>query len=153
MYKWHYNVPAREFVAYAANSLESHWNELANNKDRIKLNPDVDKYQTLMDMGYLHNIAVECEGEIIAYSVVIAQPHLHYSNNVFAMVDVIYVAESHRNSRVGIELINKTEVMAMGLGADVLTYHTKPNHPAIEKILYKKGYSHMENIIGKFVGV
>lgn len=152
MYDWYTGVPAGEFVAHAADSLESHWDELANNKDKIKLKPDVEKYQLLMDMGCLHNIVVVHDGKIIGYSVIISQPHLHYSDNLFGMVDVIYVAKEHRNSRLGIELVKRTEQLAKDIGVDVLTYHTKPNHPAIEKLLYKKGYSHMENIIGKYVG-
>jgi len=92
------------------------------------------------------------DGKIVGYSVLLISPHLHYAETVFAMVDVIFLCESHRKTRAGLFLINKTEEFAKEAGAHVLTYHTKPNHNTIEKILYYKGFGHMENIIGKYVG-
>lgn len=128
--------------------LEAHWEELANNKDKIFLKPDVEKYINLQKAGIINNICVWDDKKIIGYSVVLSTPNLHYSDDVFAYVDVIYVDKNYRNSKIGIELISRTEDLIRRKGCSVLTYHTKPAHPTIEKVLERKGYSLMENIYG-----
>lgn len=144
-----YDVPVIEFFEKGHESLKAHWEQVANNKDKIKLSPDVEKYILLQEAGVLRNIALLDGDKIVGYSVVFIQPHLHYKQDLFAAVDVMYVDEEHRNSKAGLLLINETEKLCKDLGVSVLTYHTKPQHAAIEKILYRKEYKHMENIIGK----
>jgi GNAT superfamily N-acetyltransferase len=142
------NIPVKEFFELQEGILDEHWEEVAGNKQAIKLAPDVDKYQLLQDIGILKNFVLFNEEEMVGYAVIVAQPHLHYKDDVFAFVDVIFVKEKYRNSRAGLLLINTLEDWAKE-NASILTYHTKPKHPTIEKILEKKGYSHMENIYGK----
>ena len=144
-----YDVPVVEFFEKSHEALKAHWDQVANNKDTIKLAPNVEQYILLQESGVLRNIALIDGDKIVGYSVILAMPHLHYKHDVFASVDVIYVDEEHRNSRAGVKLINATEELCREIGVSVLTYHTKPSHPAIEKILYRKDYVHMENIIGK----
>ena len=142
------DIPTEEFFLYQEGILEEHWEEVAGNKHAIKLSPDVAKYKLLQDAGILKNFVLFNDAEMVGYAVVLAQPHLHYKEDVFAFVDVIFVKQKYRNSRAGLQLINALEDWAEG-NASVLTFHTKPSHPTIEKILEKKGYSHMENIYGK----
>jgi len=151
-YNLQIDVPVEDFFEKSQDALQKHWEELAGNKDKIKLTPDIPKYKQLQQMGILHNIVAYTEdGELIGYSVIFVQPHLHYMNDIFAYVDVIFLKEEYRNSRIGLVLIKETETLSKTLGVSVLSYHTKPYKPAIEKILVKNSFHHSENIFTKYI--
>lgn len=152
MFDFQYNVNACEFLDEAQGLLYQHWEELANNKDTIKLSTDKIKYQQLQDVGILKNIVVYKDNKIIGYSVLLIQPHLHYSNNVYAYVDVIYVDKEYRGTSVGAKLLILTEKQAKEEGADVILHHAKPHVAMIVSPLKKLGYTVYEEIYGKFVG-
>lgn len=137
-----------EFFKHCNEAIVEHWLEIAANKEKILLNPDEDRYKKLEEAGILKSIVVYDGDELVGYSVLLVQPHLHYKDDLFAFVDLIFVKNAYRSSKVGLMLINETEKYAKELGVSMLTYHTKPTHATIEKILYRKGYSHYENIIG-----
>jgi GNAT superfamily N-acetyltransferase len=150
--KYIYDVPMSTFFSEECGLLEKHWKELSNNPSAIILKPDVAKYLSLQDAGLLLNIVVyNDEDEMVGYAIIFNMPHIHYSDDYFAMVDVIYVSQEYRKSRIGIELIDKVEALCREKNSSVLTYHTKPEHAAIEKIIERKGYSHYENIFGKLL--
>lgn len=152
MFEVKYDLPVEEFFEAADSALQEHWEVIANFKDAIKLKPDVGRYISLQSAGVLRTVSLVADsGEIIGYSVLLVMPHLHYSDDLFAHVDVVFVKKSFRKSRAGLVLLSETEKLCKELGVSVLTYHTKPNHNTIEKILYRKGYTHLENIIGKYV--
>lgn len=149
MYNYVKDVPVIEFFDVENGLLTKHWEEIAGNKDKIKLCPDVSKYISLQEAGVLKNVCAYKDTILVGYSVLFVQPHLHYANDVYAYVDVIYVDPEYRNTSVGIRLIKETEEYARSMNVSVLTYHTKPQHAIIEKVLSKLDYKHMENIFGK----
>lgn len=142
------DVPVEEFFTTEEGILEEHWEEVAGNKHAIKLDPDIKKYKLLQELGIIKNFVLYNDDEMMGYAVLIVQPHLHYQQDVFGHVDVIFVKKKYRNTRAGLLLINAVDSFAEDNVA-VITYHTKPTHPTIEKIIEKRGYKHMENIFGK----
>lgn len=152
MFEFIVDVDATKYLEDAKEVLQEHWEELALNKDRVALNPDANKYKLLQDIGVLHNIVVYEEGKVIGYSVLLIQPHLHYSDHIFAQVDVIYVRKENRNSSVGARLLVTTEQLAKSLGASIITHHAKPYVPMIIRPLEKLGYSLYEHVYGKYIG-
>jgi GNAT superfamily N-acetyltransferase len=149
--RYEYNIPVSVFFKEGAGLLIEHWQTLANNPNEILLNPDIERYQSLQDAGILHNIVAYEEDNMVGYVVLLIMPHLHYKDDKFAMVDVLFTSPSARNSKLGITLINRTEELCKAEKVSVLTYHTKPAHNTIDKILFRKGFSHFENIIGKLL--
>jgi GNAT superfamily N-acetyltransferase len=152
MYDFKINVDTDIFLKDADKLLVEHWEELALNKNKIKLKPDVKKYKLLQELDILHNIVVYKDGVVVGYSVLIVQPHLHYYEHIFAMVDVVYVGQEYRSSSVGARLLVATEKLAKDLGASVITHHAKPYVPMIIKPLEKLGYNLYEHIYGKYIG-
>ena len=152
MYKYKFDVPAEIFLKDAAKLLQTHWEELALNKDKVFLKPNEDKYKQLQDLGILHNIVVYKEEQIVAYSVLVIQPNLHYSESIFAQVDVVYVDPDYRHSTIGARLLVATEKFAKDLGTHVILHHAKPYVPMIIRPLEKLGYSLYEFIYGKYIG-
>lgn len=153
MYKIAYNVDTDKFLDDAADVLIEHWEELALNKEHVKLAPDRKKYKQLQELGIINNIVIYDGDKVVGYSVLIVQPNLHYSENVFAHVDIIYVSKQYRHSSIGARLLLTTEQAAKNLGASVITHHAKPYAPMIIKPLEKLGYSLYEHIYGKYLGV
>jgi len=145
------DIPMTVFFQEENGLLEKHWKELANHPDKILLKPDTDRYQKLQDVGMLSNIIAYEDEMMVGYAIIFLVPHMHYSDDIFAMVDVIFMDPEARNSRGGLVLINHVERICKEKKASVLTYHTKPAHATIEKILYRKGFSHYENILGKLL--
>lgn len=152
MYKFELDVDMEVFLTDAKDVLYEHWKELALNQDKVKLNPDANKYKQLQALKLLRNIVVYKDKEVVAYSVILVQPHLHYSSNVYATVDVIYVKQEHRSSSVGARLLVATEQVAKDSGATIITHHAKPYVPMIIKPLEKLGYVLYEHIYGKYLG-
>lgn len=150
--KFVYDLPMTTFFETEGGILQEHWEKLAGNKENIKLNPDIQKYQSLQDLGILKNIMAYEGEEIVGYSIFLLQPHIHYKENIFGYVDVIFVKEKNRiNPFIGIKLIVETEKVCKANNVSTLLYHTKPHHDVIEKILTKKGYKHIENTFGKYL--
>lgn len=149
MYNFKYDVCVLKFLEDGAELLTKHWEELALNKETIKLKTDKVKYKQLQDCGILKLIVVYKDEVIIGYSALLIQPHLHYCDSMFAYADVIYVDPDYRNSSVGAQLLIKTEKLAKANNADVILHHAKPYVPMIIKPLEKLGYTLYEQIYGK----
>ena len=81
--------------------LERHWNDIAVNKDKIKLNPDWDAYHSLEQDGKLKIFTAREQGEQVGYFVVIVHRNLHYKDHLFASNDVIFLHPDHRKGRTG----------------------------------------------------
>ena len=57
--------------------LEEHWEEVALNKDKIKINPDWEAYFSLESQGKLDIFTARDEGVLVGYFVVFVYPHIH----------------------------------------------------------------------------
>ncbi|HET8689297.1 MAG TPA: GNAT family N-acetyltransferase [Methanosarcina sp.] len=143
------NISVKEFFENVFDTCEVHWEEIANNKDIIKLDPDVKQYQAMEHIGALKNAVIYDDDKIVGYTVVVSTPHLHYKSDIYSYVDVLFLRPNYRNSRLGFKLVDLSEELAREAGATIIIHHTKPHHPVLEKILRKKGFSHAENIFGK----
>jgi GNAT superfamily N-acetyltransferase len=152
MYNFKYNVDMDVFLAEAEDVLYKHWQELALNKDKIYLKPDVKRYVDLQNSGVLKNIVVYKDNKIVGYSVLLITPFLHYADNVVAQVDIIYVDPDYRHSTVGARLLIETEAIAKENGAHVVVHHAKPYVPMIIKPLEKLNYQLYELMYGKYIG-
>lgn len=145
------NEAIETIVTSAKDLLEDHWKELANNKEIISLAPDIAKYKMMQENGLLSNVVIYKEDKIIGYVILLNMPHMHYVNDIFSYVDVLYLDKAYRNSRLGLQLVDKAEELAKEAGATILLHHTKPHHVALERILKHKGYRHAETIFGKLL--
>lgn len=129
--------------------LHDHWQEVARNKEIMVLKPDWDKYKALEDAGALFTLFAYDDDEIIGYSVNIIQPHLHYSDLIYAANDVLFVRQDMRGStRAGRLLLSESEAIAKAKGAKLMTWHTKEN-TALAKLLPRIDYAVQEIVFSK----
>ena len=137
MYRYEYNVDITLFLEQAKDVLYMHWEELALNKDKVYLNPDMNKYVLLQQAGTLFNIVVYKDDIVVGYSIIFLSTHIHYQDHKYANVDIVYVHPEYRHSTIGARLLIATEQLAKDIGASVILHHAKPYVPMIIKPLEK----------------
>lgn len=128
--------------------LEKHWEEIALNKDTIKLNPDWDAYADLEDAGILKIFTARSDGNLIGYFVVFVRSHIHYKDNLFAYNDILYLDKDYRKGFTGSKLIKFAEKCLKEDGVSVIVVNTK-RHKPFDVLLSWLGYKHIENIYSK----
>ena len=131
--------------------LERHWNDIAVNKDKVKLNPDWDAYHSLEQDGKLKIFTAREQGELVGYFVVIVHRNLHYKDHLFASNDVIFLHPDHRKGRTGIKLVQFSEKCLKEDGVSVLAINTKVHKP-FDKLMQFLGFSLVERIYSKYIG-
>ena len=88
---------------------DAHWQEVALNRDEIKLAVDFEAYADQERMGTLQVMVARADGFVIGYHLSFIHPHLHYRDSLSAYTDVFYVDPSYRKGSVGINLFREVE--------------------------------------------
>jgi GNAT superfamily N-acetyltransferase len=127
-----------------------HWEEIAHNKDFIKLDPDWDKYALLDKAGMLSVTIARVDGVIAGYQIYMVMPHLHYKNSLTAMSDVLYLAPEQRHGTFGIRLMKAAEEELNRLGVQRIIQNVKLTNDW-GKILERMGYKPFERIYAKIL--
>lgn len=130
--------------------LKDHWEEIALNKDCIKLNPDWDAYFDLEESGNLKVFTARSDGKLIGYFVVLCRAHLHYKDHVFAFNDVLYLSKDYRKGMTGAKLIKFAEKCLKEDGVSILVVNTK-RHKPFDILLSWLGFKHAENVYTKYL--
>ena len=128
--------------------LEKHWEEVALNKDKIKLNPDWDAYANLEDAGILKIFTARDDRKLVGYFVVFVKSHIHYKDHLFCYNDVIFVDEEYRKGFTSPRLIKFAEKCLKADGVEVMIVNTKMHKP-FDSLLVWLGYKHIENLYSK----
>ena len=134
-----------------SNLLQGHWEEIALNKEKIKLNPDWDAYSALYESGKLGIYTARKNNKLIGYFVVIANSNPHYKDHLFAVNDIIYLVPEHRKGFVGIKLIKYAEKDLKNFGVSVFTINTKVHKP-FDSVLERLGFNLIERVYSKYIG-
>lgn len=128
--------------------LDDHWEEIALNKDTIKLNPDWKKYALLDAHNMLRVFTARDDGKLIGYFVVIVETALHYSDHVFAHNDIIFLAKEYRRGMTGVKLIKYAEKCLAQEGVKQLFINTKRHQP-FDPILERLKFNEVEKVYAK----
>lgn len=130
--------------------LEKHWQEIALNQDKIKLNPDWPRYESLDLSGNLAIFTVRDDGKLIGYFVLFIMPHIHYSDHIFAVNDILFIDPEYRRGSMAIRFFKFAEEELKKRGTSVIVINSKVHAP-FGKILERIGYSFAERIYTKAV--
>lgn len=128
--------------------LEKHWEEVALNKEKIKLNPDWDAYANLEEAGILKIFTARDDRKLVGYFVVFVKSHIHYKDHLFCYNDVIFVDEEYRKGFTSPRLIKFAEKCLKADGVEVMIVNTK-RHKPFDSLLVWLGYKHIENLYSK----
>ena len=131
--------------------LETHWQEIALNKDRVKLNPNWDAYYDLEAVGKMKVFTARKSGELIGYFVVVVDRHIHYKDHLFATNDILYLSPEYRKGFTGIKLIKFAEKCLKEDGVSVLIINTKVHKP-FDKLMEFLKFNNIERVYSKYIG-
>jgi GNAT superfamily N-acetyltransferase len=131
--------------------LNSHWEEIALNKDKIKLNPDWEAYDNLEQVDKLKIFTARDDNKLVGYFVVIVGVNIHYKDHLFASNDIIYLSPEHRKGFTGIRLIKFAEKCLKQDGISVLTINTKVHQP-FDKLMDFLKFRKIERVYSKYLG-
>ena len=74
----------------------AHWEEVALDRERIKLAPNYEEYAAIARAGLLHLTTARHDNELVGYVVAVIKPHLHYRDDLYGYWDLYYLAPAHR---------------------------------------------------------
>lgn len=131
--------------------LDLHWEEIALDKDAIKLNPDFDLYISMEEQKMLSTITVREEGKLIGYQLAILSYNMHYKDSYEALVDIYYIHPDYRKGRVGIKLFKYCEEVYREKGVNKISTACKLHHDVGSVFLYLK-YKETERVFTKLIG-
>lgn len=125
--------------------LQQHWEEIALNKDIIKLNPDWKAYGELDRVNALRVFTARKDGKLVGYFVVIVSKALHYADHLFANNDIIFLTKPARKGLTGVKLIKFAIDSLKAEGITKLHINTKAHQP-FDPILERLGFEEIERV-------
>lgn len=131
--------------------IEQHWEEIALNKEKIKLNPDFDSYEALEASNNFKVFTARDNGVLVGYFAVIVGRSLHYKDHIFATNDVIYLSKGHRKGFTGIKLIKFAEKCLRDDGVSLMMVNIKVHKP-FDKLMEFLGFKCVERVYSKYIG-
>lgn len=127
-----------------------HWEEIAHNRDFIKLDPDWQKYANLAKAGMM-SVTCARDGSILAgYQIYVVMPHMHYKSSLTALSDVLYLAPEYRQGSAGIRLMKAAEEELVKIGVQRVVQNVKISNDW-SPILTRMGYKEFERIYTKIL--
>lgn len=133
---------------------QQHWEDIALDKNAIKLNPHYDEYLKIEQIGKLHCMVARDGEKLAGYFFAIVFPHLHYAHSLTAFSDIYYLKREYRRD-FGIVarlrgLIRSTEQMLRDLHVQKV-YITSKNYLDLTAVLAKEGYRFIETVHTKLL--
>lgn len=139
-----------QILESASELFAAHWDEVALNKQVMQLKPDVARYHVLDAQGMLLVLGAYVDDVLVGYSVNFLMNHLHYADLRVCSNDLLFIAQEHRQSRLGLQLIKRTEEVAKERGAQLMLWHAKPD-TALNALMPRLGYGVQDIIYSKEV--
>jgi len=141
---------ARDAILEIKEILHEHWEEIALDKEVIKLNPDYNKYLDLADKDILHIVTAREDGVLIGYHISLVFPHMHYIDSLTAFTDIFFLKKEKRQGSTGIKLLKAMEQSLKERNVQKIYMGTKI-HLDISPILNRLGYTQIEKIFTKVI--
>lgn len=128
----------------AAPLLEAHYQEIATHKEHKVLDPDFERYYNLEDNDMLRIVTARDDDKLVGYYVSMIISHLHYSQCVYAMNDILYVDPAYRGTSLAYRLFKYAlKDLKENTKANMVLIHMKTKHP-FRKLLQKFGFEQTE---------
>lgn len=137
--------PYGDAIAEMRELYHEHWQEIALDKDEIKLEPDYAKYAALAAVNILHLVTARIDGKIIGYHMSLIYPHLHYKSSLTCFTDVFYVKPEFRLGMIGYNLLKFFRDSVKAKGVQKVYMNTKLSHD-IDILLRRLGFKAIERV-------
>ena len=143
--------PYKDFIKEAKALYPLHWEELALNKDKVKLEPNYDIYDELAAKKQLLVVTMRREDELVGYFIGIVAPELHYKSCIALTMDIFWTHPSIRDGGAGIRLFRAVENEAKRRGVQRI-YHGSKLHKDSSRLFEYFGMTPIEVYYSKWIG-
>lgn len=144
----------REMLANLRDEAEDitklHWEEIANYKDTIPLEPDWDQMLNFEKLGRFYVLTLRENDILIGYATFQINTHLHYKSLIVGNNTLLFIKPDKRLGRLGGQMIDESEKYLKTKGINKITWHMKP-HRSFAPLLERRGYKHEESTHGKLI--
>jgi len=130
---------------------ELHWQEIALDRQKVKLEPDIKTFELLEETGQLSIVTVRDDGKLVGYHVSLVRPHLHYSSSLTAYVDMYFLHPDYRGGMAGYKMFKCVEAVLKLRGVQRIYTGTKL-HKDMGKLFERLGYNETERLFVKWIG-
>jgi len=128
--------------------LEKHWEMVALNQGKIRLNPDWKEYARLDAAGILRIFTARQEGKLVGYCVLLVSQSIHYKDHKFASNGVVFVLPEYRSGATGYKLIKYAEDHCKADNVSLMMINTKVHIP-FDSLMIGMGFDLIERIYSK----
>jgi GNAT superfamily N-acetyltransferase len=132
-------------------TLIEHWEEVAEDQDKIKMNPDEGTYHLMAESKSLHCLVCRYEGKVVGYLVTFFIHNPHYKDHLYAQNDIFFLHPDHRKGLLGYRMIKEHERMMKEKGVSIIMYHTKAKR-SFGPLLERFGHHLSEYTYRKYIG-
>lgn len=130
---------------------KDHWQEVAQDQDKMPLDIDYVAYATLEGQGGLSVVTARVDGDLAGYFISFIRPHLHYKSTLCAYVDVYYVKPGYRQGYLALRLFQAAEAVLRARGAKKVFAGTKV-YKHMGRLLMRRGWVPTEALYTKWIG-
>lgn len=128
-----------------------HYEEIAADKDRMPMRPDIKRFEALEAEGQLQVLVAREAGKMVGYAVFIVSPHPHYADVLCGFEDAYFLTKSLRKGWAGIKLLRESIRLLKARGVKRVFVHTK-KHKNLGAVLKHLGLSHSDEIYSGWIG-
>jgi hypothetical protein len=151
-----------------------HWEEIALNRDKVRLDIDENCYEQMENLGVLRVYTVRELGRLVGYAVYFVKRHPHYRGVLWAVSDIFWLERRLRTKRgifarawrkmryflkphliratVGARFFSFIEAQLRQESVQFMHTITKVSHPAAGRVLEYLGHDHIQNGYSKYLG-
>lgn len=130
---------------------ELHWQEIALDRQKVKLEPDVHTFEVLESLGQLVIVTVRDDGKLVGYHVSLVRSHLHYKSSLTAYVDMYFLHPDYRGGMAGYKMFKFVESALKLRGVERIYSGTKL-HKDMGRLFDRLGYKETERLFVKWIG-
>lgn len=128
-----------------------HWNEIALDKDKVPLDPDIETFAMLESTGQLVIVTVRDDARLVGYHISLVRQHLHYKSSLTAYVDMYFLHPDYRGGLAGFKMFKFVEDVLRQRGVDRIYSGTKL-HKDMGRLFERLGYNETERLFVKWIG-
>lgn len=129
-----------------------HYEELCQDKVRMKMAPAVDWYKACESMGVLQIVSArDSEGHLAGYQISVIRPHTHYSGVLCAFEDSFYLDPLYRRGMEGVRLIKESVRLLKARGVQRTFFMSIESKPS-DKIFQFLGFVKTHTTWSKWIG-
>lgn len=138
----------RQFMVEFDLLCREHWEEIARNRDIVPLSPDYQRYLKLDSMDMLCCSTAREDGKLIGYCINMVMPHMHYSETIWSINDLLFLTKSKRGSFIGAELLKSAMDDMRKRNVKIFHMHAKIQHD-IKPLMKRLDFTAIETIYEK----